>query len=81
MMPRNRITTRFLDEAEGEGFEPSIHQKTDNGFRDPYESLNLQGFCCSFASLFARLRQSPERAFAELTTPGWVRGERVGPRS
>jgi hypothetical protein len=31
-------------EAEGEGFEPSIRLTTDNGLRDRYELVDLQGF-------------------------------------
>lgn len=32
--PRNRLNKRFLEEAEGVGFEPAIRRMTDNGFRD-----------------------------------------------
>jgi hypothetical protein len=53
MMSGNRIAMRFLDEAEGEGFEPSIRQKTDNGFRDRAETADLQEVCWPFASTFA----------------------------
>jgi hypothetical protein len=44
---------RFLAEAEGEGFEPSSDLTARNGFRDPRESSDLQGFFFPFASLFA----------------------------
>jgi hypothetical protein len=43
----------FLDEAEGEGFEPSTDLTARNGFRDRHEHGRLQGVCLSFASLFA----------------------------
>jgi hypothetical protein len=40
---RYRLDKRFLGEAEGEGFEPSIRLTTDNGFRDRLECGDLQG--------------------------------------
>ena len=54
--------------AEGEGFEPSSDLTARNGFRDRDEHRYLQGFCFSFASLFASQRPALLRAFTDLTT-------------
>jgi hypothetical protein len=40
----NRLSKRLLEEAEGEGFEPSIRLTTDNAFRDRLEMAGLQVF-------------------------------------
>jgi hypothetical protein len=40
--PETAKGKRFLDEAEGEGFEPSIRLTTDNGFRDRTKPPLLQ---------------------------------------
>ncbi len=52
----------WLEEAEGEGFEPSIRLTTDNGFRDRTQTADLQVVCNPFASTFASQPARLQRA-------------------
>jgi hypothetical protein len=58
-------TQEPLDQAEGEGFEPSIRLTTDNGFRDRFEYAGLQGFLSLCASVCASQPALLQRADIE----------------